>query len=71
MLDTDDMTRRQLDEDGSEVIGAAAAFADREAAARVVGSIRAQGYPLEIRVDGSPSQRWVVWIGAQPRGRRR
>jgi hypothetical protein len=49
----------------------AAAFADREAAGRLAGSIEKQGYPVEIRQDGSSSRPWVVWIGAQPSGARR
>ncbi|HTG09435.1 MAG TPA: hypothetical protein VK746_01460 [Candidatus Eisenbacteria bacterium] len=46
----------------------AAAFADREAAARLASSIQQQGYPVEIRQDQSATRPWVVWIGAQPRG---
>jgi hypothetical protein len=46
----------------------AAAFADREAAGRLVSSIQRQGYPVEIRQDRGSSRPWVVWIGAQPRG---
>ncbi|HEX4995325.1 MAG TPA: hypothetical protein VFX87_10165 [Methylomirabilota bacterium] len=46
----------------------AAAFADREAARRLAGSIQQQGYPVEIRQEQSSSRPWVVWIGAQPRG---
>jgi hypothetical protein len=52
----------------------AAAFADRAAAGRLAGSIEAQGYPVEIRQDGSSTRPWVVWIGARPKsggGRRR
>ena len=50
----------------------AAAFADREAAGRLAGSIERQGYPVEIRQDRSSTRPWVVWIGAQPRsGERR
>jgi hypothetical protein len=49
----------------------AAAFADREAAGRLASSIQKQGYPVEIRQDGSSSRPWVVWIGAQPSGARR
>jgi hypothetical protein len=49
----------------------AAAFADREAAGRLASSIQKQGYPVEIRPDGSSSRPWVVWIGAQPSGARR
>jgi hypothetical protein len=45
----------------------AAAFADREAAARLASSIQQQGYPVEIRQDQSATRPWVVWIGAQPR----
>lgn len=46
----------------------AAAFADRAAAGRLASSIEKQGYPVEIRQDGSSSRPWVVWIGAQPSG---
>jgi hypothetical protein len=46
----------------------AAAFADREAAARLASSIQQQGYPVEIRQEQSATRPWVVWIGAQPRG---
>ncbi|MGH7373001.1 MAG: hypothetical protein ACREJY_02120 [Candidatus Rokuibacteriota bacterium] len=49
----------------------AAAFADREAAGRLASSIQKQGYPVEVRQDGSSSRPWVVWIGAQPTGARR
>ena len=50
----------------------AAAFTDREAAGRLAGSIKQQGYPVEIRQDPGSSRPWVVWIGAQPRsGERR
>ncbi len=49
----------------------AAAFADREAAGRLASTIEKQGYPVEIRQDGSSSRPWVVWIGAQPSGARR
>jgi hypothetical protein len=50
----------------------AAAFADREAAGRLGGSIERQGYPVEIRQDRSSPRPWVVWIGSQPRsGERR
>ncbi len=49
----------------------AAAFADREAAGRLASSIQNQGYPVEVRQDGSSSRPWVVWIGAQPTGARR
>lgn len=49
----------------------AAAFADREAARRLASSIQKQGYPVEVRQDGSSSRPWVVWIGAQPTGARR
>jgi hypothetical protein len=49
----------------------AAAFADREAARRLASSIEKQGYPVEVRQDGSSSRPWVVWIGAQPSGARR
>jgi cell division septation protein DedD len=50
----------------------AAAFTDREAAGRLAGSIKQQGYPVEIRQDPASSRPWVVWIGAQPRsGERR
>lgn len=44
----------------------AAAFADRQAAARLASSIEAQGYPVEIRREGSSARPWVVWIRAQP-----
>lgn len=46
----------------------AAAFADRDAAARLAGSIERQGYPVEIRQDTSSTRPWVVWIGTQPSG---
>jgi hypothetical protein len=46
----------------------AAAFADREAAGRLASSIERQGYPVEIRQDGSSTRPWVVWIGSQPSG---
>ncbi|HEY7433779.1 MAG TPA: hypothetical protein VIE41_01455 [Methylomirabilota bacterium] len=46
----------------------AAAFTDREAAGRLAGSIKQQGYPVEIRQDPSSSRPWVVWIGSQPSG---
>jgi len=49
----------------------AAAFADHEAAGRLASTIEKQGYPVEIRQDGSSSRPWVVWIGAQPSGARR
>jgi hypothetical protein len=49
----------------------AAAFADREAAGRLASSIEKQGYPVEVRQDGSSSRPWVVWIGPQPSGARR
>jgi hypothetical protein len=49
----------------------AAAFADREAAGRLASNIQNQGYPVEVRQDGSSSRPWVVWIGAQPTGARR
>jgi hypothetical protein len=52
----------------------AAAFADRAAAGRLASSIEAQGYPVDIRQDGSSTRPWVVWIGARPKsgsGRRR
>jgi hypothetical protein len=49
----------------------AAAFADRGAAGRLASSIQNQGYPVEVRQDGSSSRPWVVWIGAQPTGARR
>ena len=49
----------------------AAAFADREPAGRLASSIQKQGYPVEVRQDGSSSRPWVVWIGAQPSGARR
>ena len=50
----------------------AAAFADREAAGRLAGSIERQGYPVEIRQDRSSPRPWVVWISSQPRsGERR
>jgi len=50
----------------------AAAFADREAANRLVSSIQQQGYPVEIRQESSSSRPWVVWIAGQPRaGERR
>ncbi len=45
----------------------AAAFADRAAAQRLASGIEQQGYPVEIRQDGSSTRPWVVWIGAQPR----
>ena len=44
----------------------AAAFAGREAAVRLAASIERQGYPVEIRQDGSATRPWVVWIGSQP-----
>lgn len=44
----------------------AAAFAGREAAVRLAASIERQGYPAEIRQDGSATRPWVVWIGSQP-----
>jgi hypothetical protein len=34
----------------------------------LASSIEKQGYPVEIRQDGSSSRPWVVWIGAQPSG---
>lgn len=46
----------------------AAAFADRDAASRLASSIERQGYPVEIRQDGSSTRPWVVWIGSQPSG---
>jgi hypothetical protein len=46
----------------------AAAFTDRAAANRLASSIEKQGYPVEIRQDGSSTRPWVVWIGAQPSG---
>ena len=46
----------------------AAAFTDRQAASRLASSIEKQGYPVEVRQDGSSSRPWVVWIGAQPSG---
>ncbi len=46
----------------------AAAFTDRTAAGRLASSIEKQGYPVEIRQDGSSSRPWVVWIGARPSG---
>jgi hypothetical protein len=46
----------------------AAAFADREAAARLASSIERQGYPVEIRQEASSTRPWVVWIGSQPSG---
>jgi len=46
----------------------AAAFADREAAGRLAGSIQQQGYPVEIREERSSTRPWVVWIGAHPHG---
>jgi hypothetical protein len=46
----------------------AAAFTDRAAANRLASSIEKQGYPVEVRQDGSSSRPWVVWIGAQPSG---
>ena len=46
----------------------AAAFAGREAAGRLAASIERQGYPVEIRHDGSSTRPWVVWIGSQPSG---
>jgi hypothetical protein len=46
----------------------AAAFTDRAAASRLASSIEKQGYPVEIRQDGSSTRPWVVWIGAQPSG---
>jgi hypothetical protein len=46
----------------------AAAFADREAAARLASSIERQGYPVEIRQEASSTRPWVVWIGSQPNG---
>jgi hypothetical protein len=46
----------------------AAAFTDRAAANRLASSLETQGYPVEIRQDGSSSRPWVVWIGAQPSG---
>jgi hypothetical protein len=49
----------------------AAAFADRDAAARLASSIERQGYPVEIRQDASSTRPWVVWIGSQPSGGRR
>lgn len=45
----------------------AAAFADRAAAQRLASGIEQQGYPVEIRHDGSSTRPWVVWIGGQPR----
>jgi hypothetical protein len=50
----------------------AAAFADRQSAARLASSVEAQGYPVEIRRESSSSRPWVVWIREQPsRGGRR
>ena len=49
----------------------AAAFADREAAGRLASSIQDQGYPVEIRQDGSSTRPWVVWIRAEPSSPRR
>jgi hypothetical protein len=46
----------------------AAAFADRDAAARLASSIERQGYPVEIRQEASSTRPWVVWIGSQPSG---
>ena len=46
----------------------AAAFADREAAARLASSIERQGYPVEVRQEASSTRPWVVWIGSQPSG---
>lgn len=46
----------------------AAAFADRDAAARLASSIERQGYPVEIRQEASSTRPWVVWIGSQPNG---
>jgi len=46
----------------------AAAFAGREAAVRLAASIERQGYPVEIRQDGSAARPWVVWIGSRPSG---
>jgi hypothetical protein len=46
----------------------AAAFGDREAAGRLASSIQRQGYPVEIRRDGSPARPWVVWIATRPTG---
>ena len=46
----------------------AAAFADRDAAARLASSIERQGYPVEVRQEASSTRPWVVWIGSQPSG---
>jgi hypothetical protein len=46
----------------------AAAFGDREAAGRLASSIERQGYPVEIRRDGSAARPWVVWIATHPTG---
>jgi hypothetical protein len=46
----------------------AAAFTGREAASRLAASIERQGYPVQVRRDGSGARPWVVWIGSQPNG---
>jgi outer membrane biosynthesis protein TonB len=45
----------------------AAGFTEREAAARLAGSIWSEGYPVEIRREGSAARPWVVWVGTRPR----
>ena len=44
----------------------AAAFADNRAAARLAGTMRSQGYRVDLRLEDSTTLPWVVWISKSP-----
>ena len=44
----------------------AAAFADKGAAARLAGTMRSQGYRVDLRLEDSAMLRWVVWVNKAP-----
>lgn len=44
----------------------AAAFSDNQTAARLAGTMRNQGYRVDVRHEDSATRPWVVWIKANP-----
>jgi hypothetical protein len=44
----------------------AAAFADNRAATRLAGTMRSQGYRVDLRLEDSTTLPWVVWISKSP-----
>jgi hypothetical protein len=44
----------------------AAAFSDNQTAARLAGTMRNQGYRVDVRHEDAATRPWVVWIKANP-----